>query len=340
MSDNKYTASLYEPSIPDFFEKVLPEIHENRKEQQINICNRLKEVITFETTKKYLAMKFNTVIPFIQDNIQCNNVTFVENTEDDLGFLEFRKDLMTIPFYHGISKPLLTDTFIQFEYDRFYPKLDLEGNLIGFEGHFAQKWNKYPEKVLVDEVEKIIIKENEMIVNSDVFPFETTKNNIITPIYDTLKASLEGFVIDKYCIHFPETHLDFSQNLHSIMFGEVPPTYLKPTKVSVSLVKIVMIEQEEITKFYLPEAPEFPKFVDEAFWRKYCINFPESSFESYHKYLNAKNDMINHHKENIEKYGVICATLMGFLETGLGKEKYNELFNKNSEDVENSEKDI
>lgn len=332
MTDNKYISCFYEPTIPDFFEKVLPEINENRKEQKINICNRLKEVITFETTKKYFAMKFYTVIPFIQDNIQCNNITFVEDSENNLGFLEFKENLVTIPFYQGIDKPLLTDTYIQYEFDRFYPKLDSEGNLIGFDGYFAQKWNKYPDKVLVDEVQKIIIKENEMIVNGEVLPFEKTRNNIITPIYDSLRGTLEGFVIDKYCIHFPETKLDFSQNLHFMMFREVPPTFLKPTKVSVSLVKIEIIDQKKIIDWYLPKGPAFAKVVDEAFWRKYCINFPESSFESYHKYLNAKNDMINRYKANVEKHGEVFATLMGFLEEGLGKEKCDELFNKETEE--------
>jgi hypothetical protein len=321
MTDNKYIASYYESNIPDFFEKVLPEINENRKEQQTNICNRLREVITFDTENKFFAIKFNTIMPFIQNNIECNNITFVEeDSEKNTGFLKFKENLMTLPFYYGISKPLLTDTFIQFEHDRFYPKLNSEGELIGFEGHFAQKWNKYPEKVLVDDVEKIIIKDNEIIVNGESFSFD---NYTITPIYN--EGFLEGFVIGKYCIHFPEVNIDFSQNLTMTMFNEVPLTIIKPTKISFSLIKIEMIKQEEISKFYLPKSPEYPKIIDEAFWKKYCINFPESSFESYHKYLDSKQKRIKQYQENIEKYGPEIAILTKLMENIFDKKVKSEI---------------
>jgi hypothetical protein len=296
MTDNKFISSLYEPNIPDFFENVLPELHEKRKEQQTNICNRLREIIKFDTVNKYCALKFNTIIPYIIDNIECSNITY--KIENEHGYLEFKDNLSSIPFYNGISKPLLTDTLIQFEYDQYYPKLDTEGKLIGFAAHLAQKWSKFPDKLLVDEVESIIIKDNEIIVNGEVFTLESNQTNFITPIYDTLRDSLNGFVIDKYCIHFPETKLDFRQKMEYI-FGKEQATFIKPNKVSFSLVKVEMIEQEYISRCYLPEPPKYPKIVDEAFWRKYCINFPESSFESYYKYLDAKQKMYENFKNEI-----------------------------------------
>lgn len=299
MTDTTYLVQNYKTSDPDFFEKNIPIL--NSIEQRNNICSRLKELITFENELEITAMKLYGSMPYTLF-IKSENIIY--KVIDDRGYLSFSNGNKTIPFYSGTSKPLLTNEYVSFEHDHFYPKLDEKGELLGFEGHFARKFSIIPDELLVESVEKIVIRQNEIVVNDTVYPFNIGSKCLqIRPIYNPLRKTIEGVLIEKYLIHFPETVLDFSKGLMSMMFGKVPPEFLNPKKVSFSNPKFEFIDQKKIAQWELPKSPENEIEVNEEFWRKYCIDFPESAFEHYHSYIQKLAEMKKVAEENRAKHG-------------------------------------
>jgi hypothetical protein len=293
MTDSTYLVQNYKTTDPEFFEKNIPILSSIK--QRNNICARLKELITFENELEITAMKLYGSMPYTLF-IKSENVKY--EVIEDRGYLIFSNGNRTIPYYKGTSSPLLTNEYIWFEHDHFYPKLNEKGELQGFEGHFARKFSMSLGELLVETVEKIVIKQNEIVVN------DTIKKTLqIRPIYERLSKTIEGIVIDKYMIHFPETILNFSNGLMSIMFGEVPPEFLNPKKVSFSMLKAGTIDQNKIAQWELPKLPESVIEVNRDFWRKYCIDFPESAFEYYHTFMDEMAEIKKVAEENRDKHG-------------------------------------
>jgi hypothetical protein len=301
MTDTTYLVQNYKTSDPEFFEKNIPIL--NNIEQRNNICARLKELITFENEFEITAIKLFGNMPYTLF-IESENIKY--EVRKDRGFLVFSNENNSIPFYSGINKPFLTNEYIWFEHDRYYPKLNQNGDLQGFECHFARKYTITPGELLVETVEKIVIKQNEIIVNDTVYPFDNCPYTLqIRPIYEPVRKTIEGIMIEKYLIHFPETVLDFSNNLMAMMFGEVRPEFINPKKVSFSMAKVELIDQKKIADWELPKSPENIIEVNDDFWKKYCINFPESAFEYYHSYMQKLSEIKKVAKENYDKHGEI-----------------------------------
>jgi len=118
-----------------------------------------------------------------------------------------------------------------------------------------------------------------------------------------------------------------------MMFGEVPPEFLNPKKVTFSMIKVELIDQKKIAQWALPKSPEYKIEVNEDFWRKYCIDFPESAFEHYHTFMEKIAEIKKVAEENRAKHGNIgdIMTMLQYLLKDTGCE---DSLNKTFKDAE------
>lgn len=269
---NKYLVNEYKTSEPDFFEKCLPV---DDLEHQKEVCDKLRSIIKFDSEMKFIAYKKFGTENYIID-IPATSVEFYNNEEIKCNEcnkthlyygLKFSNGTRTIPLYIN-SKPIVSKEYISFEYDKYYPKINENGEVEGFTGYILKKKNIVFEidKCLVENINNILVKENEIIINDTVILPMTQK--AIYAMYNW-NNTIKGLIIDKYAFYFenynPEDYID-PENIMEKVYSLEKFSAWK-----------VYFENCRINQFgsYMDHCPKIPRIIKDEIWEKICINFPK-----------------------------------------------------------------
>jgi hypothetical protein len=267
---DKYIVNEYKTSEPDFFEKCLPV---DDLEHQKEVCDKLRSIIKFDSEMTFIAYKkfgtenYKIDIPatsvefYKEEELECNNC----NKTHTYNGLKFSNGTRTIPLYVD-SKPMISKEYISFEYDRYYPKINENGEVEGFTGYMFKKKNIVFDECIVENINNILIKENEIIINDTV---------ILPMIHKAIHAlynwnnTIKGLMISRTAFYFenynPEDYIDPENIIEKVYSLEKFSAW----KVS--------IENCRINQFwgYFNHGPKIPRIIKDEIWEKICINFPK-----------------------------------------------------------------
>lgn len=267
---DKYFVNVYNTSEPDFFEKCLPV---DDLEHQKEVCDKLRSIIKFDSEMSFTAFKKFGTENYIID-IPATSVEFYKEDEKDCekcnkkhsyNGLKFSNGTHTIPLFVD-SKPIVSKEYISFEYDRYYPKINEKGEVDGFTGYILKKKNYVFNECIVENINTILVKENEIIINDTVIlPMQ---QKAIFAMYNWNKT-IKGLIINKYAFYFENYN---------------PEDYIDPENIiekAYSLEKFsawkVSFENCRINQFwsYMNHCPKIPRIIKDEIWEKICINFPK-----------------------------------------------------------------
>jgi len=163
--------------------------------------------------------------------------------------------------------PIVTDEYITYNCDRYYPVLNSEKEVVGFTGYICKKANIILGELISDNISKICIKENEIIINEDlVLPI---KNKEIYGMY-YWNNKIRGLIIDEYAFHFEDYNPDDYIDPENIIEKEIPFDKLYVSHVSFKGLSM----NEFINNERFRECPKIPRKIE---WSKICIDFPQES---------------------------------------------------------------
>lgn len=261
---NNYFISVVKSNDEKFFEKCLP--NDDKVHQDI-VCNYLRELIKFESEidfiafKKYGTENYKVEIPgktvkFVkEDNCEKKNYLLFSDGENNT-------TTMSTPLL-----PILTDEYISYNCDRYYPVFNSEKEVVGFTGYMCKKANIILGELLCDNINKICIKENEIIINEDlILPI---KNKEIYSMY-YWNNKIRGFIIDGYAFHFEDYNPDDYIDPENIIEKEILFNKLLVSNVSFKGLSM----NEFVNNERFREGPKIPRKIE---WTNICIDFPQES---------------------------------------------------------------
>jgi hypothetical protein len=299
--DINFSPEKIDVSDQDLFHRALIPLNRKDKllvESQSKVCDKLKNMIQFKFEGKIFAIKAME----IQKKIYCfdvENLYFFKNKIEEIEipiikFLDKKdgKDKFFATIYHYISfknilnsVPILLKNSFYFLNDLYIPIFDKETNKIKkLYIRSSKKFTWNIKEKLYDNIEKIEIYEDKIVLNGQNELENNFKDNVIFPFYEMrsfeYSGILHGFIFDKYLFKFDS----MKTNTFDILLG---CHKLEPEgNISVYKVEFTYLNQKKIREWKMADDEETNEIlrtnnISLEEYKKFFNNLPEKSFEYY-----------------------------------------------------------
>jgi hypothetical protein len=289
----------------DLFHRALIPLNGKDKllvESQKKVCEKLKNMVEFKFEGKIFAIKameiHKKIYSYDVENLeffkQKNNINGNEIEIPYIKFLDKKdgKDKFFVTIYHYLSYnsiknnvPILTKSCFYFLNDLYIPIFDKETNKIKkLYVRSSKKFTWNIKEKLYDNIEKIEIYENKIVLNGQNELENIFKENTLYPFYEMrpfdYSGVLHGFIFDNYLFKFDSMKTDTI----NIMLGS---HRLEPVgNISVYNVEFKYLDTKKIRNWEMAENDETNEILrtnnismDE--YKIFFNNLPEKSFEYY-----------------------------------------------------------
>jgi hypothetical protein len=293
-------------------------------DSQRNVCDKLKNMVEFKFEGNIFAIKAMEIRKkqylFDIENLEFHIEKFENDGEEySLPYIKFldKKDGKNKYFttiYHTISRktiknaiPYLMPNSFYFLNDIYIPIINKETNKI--EKLFINSSKKFSWKIeekLFDNIEKIEIYENRIVLNGQNELELKIMDNIMFPFYEMnpldYSGILHGFIFDNYLFKFDSM---ISEPL-SIVFGSQK---LEPEgNISVHKVKFEYFDPKRIIDWERAESNETYQIlktnnISKEDYKNFFTNLPNKSFNLYDNFVENEQKTNEELNELIKKHG-------------------------------------